>query len=34
MDNTRLNSLGWQSEVDLEQGIRQAYKDYCINGIR
>jgi GDP-L-fucose synthase len=34
MDNTRLNSLGWQSEVDLDQGIRQAYKDYCINGIR
>ena len=34
MDSTRLNSLGWQPKIDLEQGIKQTYKDYCINSNR
>ena len=29
MDSTRLNSLGWRSNIDLEQGLKQTYKDYC-----
>jgi GDP-L-fucose synthase len=29
MDSTRLNRLGWQPKIDLEQGLKQAYKDYC-----
>jgi GDP-L-fucose synthase len=29
MDSTRLNSLGWQSKIDLEQGLKQTYEDYC-----
>jgi GDP-L-fucose synthase len=29
MDSMRLNRLGWQSKIDLEQGIKLAYKDYC-----
>ena len=33
MDSSRLNSLGWQSEVSLNQGIRQAYEDYCKKSI-
>ena len=28
MDSTRLNALGWQSKVDLEQGLAQAYQDF------
>ena len=34
MDSTRLNSLGWRPKIDLEQGIKQTYKDYCINSNR
>ncbi len=29
MDSTCLNRLGWQPKIDLEQGLKQAYKDYC-----
>jgi len=29
MDSTRLNSLGWRFNIDLEQGLKQTYKDYC-----
>jgi len=29
MDTTRLNSLGWRSKINLEQGLKQTYKDYC-----
>ena len=31
MDSSRLNSLGWKSKIDLEQGIKESYKDYCTN---
>ena len=27
MDSSRLNSLGWQAKVDLQQGIASAYQD-------
>jgi GDP-L-fucose synthase len=29
MNSTRLNNLGWQSKINLEQGLKQTYKDYC-----
>ena len=29
MDSARLNSLGWCPKIDLEQGIKQTYEDYC-----
>ena len=28
MDSTRLNALGWQAQVNLEQGLALAYKDF------
>jgi len=28
MDSARLNSLGWQASVDLNQGLRKAYADF------
>ncbi len=28
MDSRRLNALGWQARVGLEQGLRQAYEDF------
>jgi len=28
MDSTRLNALGWQAQVNLEQGLAQAYQDF------
>jgi len=28
MDSSRLNSLGWRPQIDLEQGLTSAYKDY------
>ena len=28
MDSTRLNSLGWQAQVPLHQGLSQAYADF------
>ena len=28
MDSTRLNALGWQAKVNLEQGLALAYQDY------
>jgi len=28
MDNTRLRELGWKPKIDLETGIRHAYKDF------
>ena len=31
MDSSRLNSLGWKSKIDLGQGIKESYKDYCTN---
>jgi len=32
MDSGRLNKLGWQSNIDLEQGLKQTYEDYCKSG--
>jgi len=29
MNTDRLNNLGWKSKIDLENGLRQTYKDYC-----
>ncbi len=31
MDSTRLNSLGWQAKVGLEEGLTAAYEDYMSN---
>jgi GDP-L-fucose synthase len=28
MDSSRLNALGWQAKVDLQQGLAAAYKDF------
>ena len=28
MDSSRLNALGWQAKVALDQGLRQAYQDF------
>jgi GDP-L-fucose synthase len=28
MDSSRLNSLGWQAQVPLQQGLAQAYQDF------
>jgi GDP-L-fucose synthase len=28
MDSTRLNKLGWQASVSLEEGLRRAYSDF------
>lgn len=32
MDSSRLNALGWQAKVGLEEGLPAAYKDYLNNG--
>ena len=29
MDSSRLFALGWKPRVNLEEGIRLAYKDFC-----
>jgi GDP-L-fucose synthase len=29
MDSTRLNDLGWVPKINLEQGLKRAYRDYC-----
>lgn len=31
MDSSRLNALGWRTNVDLKQGLAVAYKDFSIN---
>jgi GDP-L-fucose synthase len=31
MDSSRLNSLGWQAQVNLKEGLHQAYQDYLVN---
>ena len=31
MDSTRLNNLGWQASVSLEEGLRLAYSDFLKN---
>ena len=32
MDSTRLNSLGWQAKVNLDQGLALAYENFCWSG--
>jgi GDP-L-fucose synthase len=29
MDSGRLNNLGWQANVDLQDGLRHAYAAFC-----
>jgi GDP-L-fucose synthase len=29
MDSGRLNNLGWQANVDLQEGLRLAYAAFC-----
>ena len=31
MDSKRLNSLGWQAQVNLKDGLTKAYQDYLVN---
>ena len=31
LDSTRLNGLGWKSEIMLEEGIRSTYKWFLLN---
>jgi GDP-L-fucose synthase len=31
MDSTRINNLGWQASVSLEEGLRRAYSDFLKN---
>ncbi|MBV5289766.1 MAG: GDP-L-fucose synthase [Pelodictyon phaeoclathratiforme] len=31
MDSSRLNNLGWQPKVGLEEGLRLAYKDFLLH---
>ena len=31
MDSTRLNALGWQAKVDLQEGLKRAYQDFLTN---
>jgi GDP-L-fucose synthase len=31
MDSSRLNSLGWHAQVNLKEGLNQAYQDYLAN---
>ena len=30
MDSSRLNSLGWQARVGLEEGLALAYRDFLV----
>ena len=34
MDSIRLNNLGWQPKIELEQGLRQTYSGYLKQGIK
>ena len=34
MDSSRLNSLGWQAHITLEEGLVSAYKDFLTAGTR
>jgi len=31
MDSSRLNSLGWRAQIDLEEGLRTTYQDFLKN---
>jgi GDP-L-fucose synthase len=32
LDVSKLHRMGWKHEVELEEGIRFAYKDFLENG--
>lgn len=32
MDSTRINTLGWQAKIGLEQGLAMAYQDFLAHG--
>jgi GDP-L-fucose synthase len=32
MDVSKLKQLGWQAKIELEQGIRDVYQEYCKSG--
>ena len=32
MDSSRLNTLGWQAKIELEEGLKHAYRDFLKNG--
>ena len=34
MDSTRLNALGWQAKVALQQGLALAYQDFLESSLR
>ena len=34
MDSTRLNALGWQAKINLEQGLALAYQDFMQHNSR
>jgi len=34
MDSSRLNALGWQAHITLEEGLVSAYKDFLTEGTR
>ena len=29
MDSSRLFAMGWQPRIDLEDGLKAAYADFC-----
>ena len=31
MDSSRLNALGWQAQISLDEGLRRAYSDFLLN---
>jgi GDP-L-fucose synthase len=31
MDVTKLNTLGWRSKIDLEDGIESVYEEFKLN---
>ena len=33
MDSTRLNALGWQAQVELEDGLKAAYQDFLAHSV-
>lgn len=34
MDSARLNALGWQAEVQLQEGLQRAYQDFLNSSLR
>jgi GDP-L-fucose synthase len=34
LDSSRLNSLGWQASISLEEGIASTYQDFFKAGTR